>query len=159
MNGENGFVRRLLGALALCGLLAGVPLAAQEASSPLFVDGEDHAWDCWVSQDAPRGVVSYVIRCIHDRPAVDLALIDRHSVDGLLDYVHQMLHAGEFATLDRDLANGLAASIAGYMWSIRIHQYPYESSWDAKLPQRLVQAALCSATDACPVLLFRGGGG
>lgn len=149
----NGWLRHTL---ALLCLLLGGAVAAQDAVAPGAADGEAHTWDCWVSSDTPRGVVSYLIRCIHDRPITDVALVDQQTVEGLLDYVHQMIHAGEFSTLDRDLADGLAASIAGYLWSIRIHQYPYEESWDAQLPQRLVQAALCDATEGCPVLIFRG---
>lgn len=156
MAGGVSFTRRLRQAAALCVLIGGTA-ATQADTSSTTADGGDHLWDCWVSSDTPRGVVSYAIRCIRDRPFTDVALVDAQTVEGLLDYVHQMIHAGEFTTLDRDLANGLGASIAGHLWSIRIHQYPYEESWDAMLPQRLVQAALCDATEACPVLLFRGG--
>lgn len=160
MAGEGGFTRGVSLAAALLGLLIGLlvssTVSAQVATVSLNAEGSDHTWDCWVSSDTPRGVVSYAIRCIHDRPYTNVALVDAQTVEGLLDYVHQMIHAGEFATLDRDLSNGLGASIAGYLWSIRIHQYPYEESWDAGLPQRLVQAALCDTTEACPVLLFRG---
>lgn len=116
-------------------------------------DGDDHVWDCWVSSDVAREVVSYRIRCIHDRQFTDPALADTTTVDGLLDYVHEMIHAREFAALDRDLSDGLGQLIAGHLWSIRIHQYPYEESWQAGHPQQLVRATLCPTTPGCPVVI------
>lgn len=139
--------------LAALWLAAGT-VAADDAPLP-GTDGDDHVWDCWVSTDLVREVVSYKIRCIRDRPFTDPALADPTTVDGLLDYVHEMIHAREFAALDRDLASGLGQLLAGHVWSIRIHQYPYDESWDAELPQRLVQAALCESAAACPVMVFR----
>lgn len=148
-----GGIRRLLAVLCLLAAWGG-PVAG-DALPASGADGDDHRWDCWVSSEDRRGVISYLIRCIHDRPLVDPALLVGGSVEGLLDYVHQMIHARQFVALDRDLESGLRESLAGYLWSIRIHQYPYDESWDAELPQRLVRAALCTETEACPVAVFR----
>ena len=136
-------------------VLVSTAAAANEPVEPLQAT-DSEVLDCWVSSDMRREVVSYFIRCIKDRPYVDPGNVNLGSIDGLLDYVHQMIHAGEFLALDRDLANGLESLIAGDLRSIQIHQYPYEESWEARLPQRLVQAVLCDANSACPVHLFRG---
>lgn len=126
---------------------------AQELLDPPPVDN-DHMWDCWISTD-DAAVVTYFIRCIRDRevappePPPD-------SVQGvLLDLIHERIHLGQTEALDVDLAAGRLEEVLSHIWRIRIHQYPYEESWEQERPQLLVQSLLCSSTPDCLVLLYR----
>lgn len=135
---------------AVLALQALIVVAADLPPAP--VGGTDAMWDCWISVD-DRQVVSYYVRCIRGRTPVDDAVTDVSVEDGLLDYVHQMIHAGQVLALDQDLANGMGEALAGHIHSVRIHQYPYEQSWATERPQHLVQAILCPATATCPVFI------
>ena len=129
-----------------------VCMAAAEATSG-GADGDDHIWDCWVSNGSGQ-LVSYHIRCINDRYFTDPSAGVPGLLEGLLDYVHKMIHAGEVEALDRDLANGMFEVLYGYIHSIRIHNFPYEESWVSERPHALVRAALCPNTARCPVFIF-----
>lgn len=153
------------------GLLAGGVLAlqgfaasAQEVST-VVAGGTPPMWDCWISDDS-ADIISYSIRCINDQTAGSggrttsstntstntSAGIVPGPLDDALGHVRRRLRAGEILALDQDLVNGLGEALYGHLWSIRIHQYPYEDSWQAGRPQELVRATLCPTSPACPVV-------
>jgi hypothetical protein len=143
--------RGLLAGFALAG--AAAPAGAQELlENPPA--GNDHVWDCWVSQDWTPAA-TYLIRCIHDRdvPPPEPAPDSPEAI--LLDHVHELIHQGDSLQLDAEVRYGLLTELAGHVWQIRIHQYPYEESWKEGRPQMLVQRLLCPSTPDCPVMIQR----
>lgn len=110
-------------------------------------------WDCWISSDPQHTIVSYLIRCIADRgvPPEEPPIDTTEAL--LLDELHERIHRDEGPEIDRDLALGRFNLVASYIQQIRIHQYPYEESWQQGQPRELVKAVLCKSEPECPVLL------
>lgn len=143
---------RALAAALMFGWAAATP--AQEVVTASAA-GNDHRWDCWVSSDPQQLIVSYLIRCIADRDvAPEDPPIDTPEAL-LLDELHERIHRNESVEIDTDLAAGRFATVASYIQQIRIHQYPYEESWQQGQPRELVKAVLCKLEPDCPVLLNR----
>lgn len=117
--------------------------------------GNDHAWDCWISSDPTQKIASYLLRCIRDREISPDEPPNNTPQSVLLDVVHDRIHRGETVELDLDLANGRFNDVLSYMWRIRIHQYPYEESFQQAEPELLVQALLCRPTVDCAVHVQR----
>ena len=118
-------------------------------------EGNDHAWDCWISTNPTEYIVSYMIRCIRDRdvnpndpPADSIQSV-------LLDKIHDHIHNGETLELDMGIVRGRFDEVLSHVWRIRIHQYPYEESWRLEAPQMLVQNTLCRSTEACFIRMQR----
>lgn len=134
-------------------LVGGYAAAATPGAVGTAPAGNDHRWDCWVSSDTRHTIVSYLIRCIADRDAArEDPPID--TVEALLlDELHERIHRAEGPEIDRDLALGRFNAVASYIRQIRIHQYPYEESWQQGQPRELVKAVLCPSEPDCPVLL------
>lgn len=132
--------------------LQGTAASAQEATT-VAAASPPPIWDCWVSDDSAE-IVSYSIRCISDRAGTTTAGVALAPPDDALGRVRRRLRAGEILALDQDLVNGLGEELYGHLWSIRIHQYPYEESWQAGHPQELVRATLCPMTPSCPVVIY-----
>ena len=117
-------------------------------------EGNDHTWDCWISEDwKPLG--GYLIRCVRDRDVVLNDPIAGTPTAAVLDYVHDMIHQGETLQLDQDLARGVLSDLNGHIWQIRIHRYPTEDSWQEMFPHQLVQGLMCTQSPLCQVLIQR----
>jgi hypothetical protein len=121
--------------------------AAGNRSSP--------AWDCWVDPTGPGAK----IRCIEDRdpgvrrPGVDEAALDDDdaTAEALLNWIHDLLHAGTAADLNQAVRDSASDLRDGDLWSIRIHNPPGEDSWRKQKPQTLVRSLLCSEESDCQV--------
>lgn len=143
---------RSLTAVLMCAYAAAAPAQAVVTAPPA---ANDHRWDCWISSDPRQTVISYLIRCIPDRdaPLEDPPLDSPQAL--LLDELHERIHRNESAEIDAQLAVGRFNAVGSYIQQIRIHQYPYEESWQQGQPRELVKAVLCKLEPDCPVLLDR----
>ncbi|MBI2313305.1 MAG: hypothetical protein HYU77_12475 [Betaproteobacteria bacterium] len=106
-------------------------------------------WDCWVGAEIP-----VTIRCIQDRDNLLRAEEFTSDLEALLlDHIHSRIHSGDTSELDRFVRDNTRVFREGSIWTIQIHNFPYESSWVEERPQRLVRAVLCPPGYDCPVLL------
>lgn len=127
-------------------VLLALSAGARAQTSPSAV-----SWDCWVSLSE-----AIAIRCIAARegiPPADPALDDMQTV--LLDHIHTLIHAGSTVAIDGIVANNLEVFKDGSIWTIRIWNIPYDSSWAEDRPTRLVRAVLCPRDVACKVMVTR----
>lgn len=109
-------------------------------------------FDCWVGYDGKPYFTSY-IRCIADRDLPQAAPLDPES-DLLLDLLHRELHTRSGAEAERTMkAHMELVREARAVWSIRIHSYPYEWSWNEGRPEQLVRAVLCPKNVPCAVMI------
>jgi hypothetical protein len=134
-------------------LLAAAPwwLPSALGQAPAPTPGAKLAWDCWVSSGS---VVS--IRCIAAREGMepaDPALDTSETV--LLDHVHNLIHSGRGIEVDGVVLANIDVFRRGSIWTIRVWNYPVESSWIEDRPARLVRAALCPSGTACEVFVSR----
>ena len=109
------------------------------------------SWDCWVSSGQ---VVS--IRCIAAREGMepaDPALDSTEAV--ILDHVHNLIHRGKGIEIDGVVLANIDIFRQGSIWTIRLWNYPLESSWIEDRPARIVRAALCPAGATCEVFVSR----
>jgi hypothetical protein len=109
------------------------------------------SWDCWLS--LPQ-VIS--IRCIAARegmPPADPARDDMETV--LLDHIHTLIHSGHPVDIDGVVSKNIEVFHEGSIWTIRVWNIPYDSSWAEDRPARLVRAVLCPAGVTCNVLVVR----
>ena len=131
-----------------------LPGLAQATPVPSTGD-TDMRWDCWVSSDSRQKVVGYAIRCIRDRAVPTTDPIPDSLQAILLDLVHEHIHQGEAIAIDQDLSAGRLAEVSKYIKQIRIHQYPYESSWEDGRPKQLIESVLCRGASECAVVVIR----
>lgn len=109
------------------------------------------SWDCWISSGQ---VLS--IRCIAAREGIepaDPALDPWEAV--LLDHVHNLIHSGKGIEIDGVVLANVDILRQGSIWTIRLGNYPLESSWIEDRPARIVRAALCPPGTACEVFVSR----
>lgn len=109
---------------------------------------------CWLGADgAPY--FARKIRCIADRELRLEELPDMESPT-LVDLLHRELHFGSAASTEKMFkANIERVRESGEVWTIRIFNEPYESSWAEERPQRLVDSVLCPVGWTCTVLFTR----
>lgn len=111
-------------------------------------------FDCWVGHDGKPFYTAY-IRCIADRDvAPDVPL--NTPIDSLVELLHRELHEGSSRGAEKAFnANVELIREAGGVWSICIHAYPSDWSWDEGMPERLVRGVLCPQEGPCPVMIRR----
>jgi hypothetical protein len=109
------------------------------------------SWDCWLSLSQ---VIS--IRCIAAREGIPPADPARDNMETvLLDHIHALIHSGHPVDIDGVVSRNLEVFHEGSIWTIRVWNIPYDSSWAEDRPARLVRAVLCPAGVTCNVLVVR----
>jgi hypothetical protein len=141
-------------------IAAGLALAALGNAGAQEIIGRapvrnDHLWDCWIGHGVGANAAGYVIRCIGDREAVTSDPPPGGPEARLLDRVHDLIHQGELAKLDEEVANGLAKKVAGHLWQIRVPEYPADADWKDGKPHKMVQKLICAGVRDCPVMIQR----
>lgn len=141
-------------------LAAGVALAFCANAAAQEVIGKaparnDHLWDCWIGAGVGKHATGYVIRCIGDREAPTNDPAPGTVEASLLDRVHDLIHQGDLEQLDAEVEQGLPKKLAGFLWQIRIPEYPPEADWKAGKPHTMVQRLICAGVRDCPVMIQR----
>jgi len=109
---------------------------------------------CWLGSDGAP-FFARKIRCITDRELRLDELPDLQSPT-IVDLLHRELHFGTAVSTERVFkANIERVQESAEVWTIRIFNEPYDSSWEEQRPQRLVNAVLCPAGWNCTVMFTR----
>lgn len=109
---------------------------------------------CWIGTDGAP-LFTRRIRCIADRELRLEELPDMESPN-IIDILHRELHFGSGISAEKIFkANIERIRETGEVWNIRIFTDPYNSSWEEKRPQRLVNAVLCPIDTTCNVMFTR----
>jgi len=131
-------------------LLGSFPAFAQIDEDPPPHTG----YDCWIGNDGKPFYTNY-IRCIADRDIPPEQESDNPS-SHLLDALHRELHSGTGGATEREFnAHAELVREGGGVFSIRIHSYPSDWSWEEGMPERLVRAVLCKGDLTCLVMIRR----
>lgn len=129
-------------------LLPAAPAFGQEALPATSSVG----FDCWVGRDGKPFYTNY-IRCIADRDLPQTAQPDPES-ELILDLLHRELHTRSGADAEKTMkAHIELVRETRAVWSIRIHSYPYEWSWQEGRPEQLVRSVLCPNDVPCTVMI------
>ncbi|MBI5791750.1 MAG: hypothetical protein HZA63_09780 [Rhodocyclales bacterium] len=129
-------------------LLPAAPAFCQEALPAVSRIG----FDCWVGRDGKPFFTNY-IRCIADRDLPQPAQPDPES-ELILDLLHRELHTRSGADAEKSMkAHIELVRETRAVWSIRIHSYPYEWSWQEGRPEQLVRSVLCPNDVPCTVMI------
>lgn len=109
---------------------------------------------CWIGTDGAP-LFTRRIRCIADRELRLEELPDMESPN-IIDILHRELHFGSGVSAERVFkANIERIRETGEVWNIRIFTDPYDSSWEERRPQQLVNAVLCPSNLTCTVMFTR----
>lgn len=109
---------------------------------------------CWLGADGAP-FFARKIRCITDRELRLEEMPDMTSPT-IIDILHRELHFGSAASAERLFkANIERVQEGAEVWVIRIFNEPYESSWEERRPQQLVNAVLCPRATTCTVMFTR----
>lgn len=129
-------------------LLPAAPVFCQDAPrAPSSV-----GFDCWVGRDGKPFFTNY-IRCIADRDLPQAVQPDPES-ELILDLLHRELHTRSGADAEKTMkAHIELVRETRAVWSIRIHSYPYEWSWQEGRPEQLVRSVLCPNDVPCTVMI------
>lgn len=112
------------------------------------------AFHCWIGTDGAP-LFTRRIRCIADRELRLEEMPDMESPN-IIDILHRELHYGSGVSAEKIFkANIERVRETSEVWSIRIFTDPYDSSWEERRPQKLVNAALCPTTATCTVMFTR----
>lgn len=112
------------------------------------------SFHCWIGTDGAP-LLTRRIRCIADRELRLEELPDLQSPN-IIDLLHRELHFGSGISTEKLFkANIERVRETGAVWNIRIFTDPYDSSWDERRPQRLVDAVLCPIDTSCTVMFTR----
>lgn len=129
-------------------LLPAAPAFGEEALPATSSVG----FDCWVGRDGKPFYTNY-IRCIADRDLPQTAQPDPES-ELILDLLHRELHTRSGADAEKTMkAHIELVRETRAVWSIRIHSYPYEWSWQEGRPEQLVRSVLCPNDVPCTVMI------
>ena len=129
-------------------LLPAAPAFGEEALPATSSVG----FDCWVGRDGKPFYTNY-IRCIADRDLPQMAQPDPES-ELILDLLHRELHTRSGADAEKTMkAHIELVRETRAVWSIRIHSYPYEWSWQEGRPEQLVRSVLCPNDVPCTVMI------
>lgn len=109
---------------------------------------------CWLGSDGAP-FFARKIRCIADRELRLEELPDLQSPT-IVDLLHRELHFGSAASTERMFKAYIErVRESGEVWNIRIFNEPYDSSWEQRRPQQLVNAVLCPRDMTCTVMFTR----
>ncbi len=112
------------------------------------------AFHCWIGNDGAP-LFTRRIRCIADRVLRLEEMPDMQSPT-IVDILHRELHFGSGVSTEKMFkANIERVRDTGEVWNIRIFTDPYDSSWEEKRPQTLVNAVLCPVDMSCTVIFTR----
>ena len=139
---------RFVLSIAMGLLLPAAPAFGEEALPATSSVG----FDCWVGRDGKPFYTNY-IRCIADRDLPQTAQPDPES-ELILDLLHRELHTRSGADAEKTMkAHIELVRETRAVWSIRIHSYPYEWSWQEGRPEQLVRSVLCPNDVPCTVMI------
>jgi hypothetical protein len=123
---------------------------AQTVGEPVPAVG----FHCWIGNDGAP-LFTRRIRCIADRVLRLEEMPDMQSPT-IVDILHRELHFGSGVSTEKMFkANIERVRDTGEVWNIRIFTDPYDSSWEEKRPQTLVNAVLCPVDMSCTVIFTR----
>ena len=139
----------------ISGALALLLLGTFQAFAQIDEDPPPHTgYDCWIGNGGKPFYTNY-IRCIADRDIPPEQEPDNPS-SHLLDALHRELHSGTGVATEREFnAHAELEKEDGGVFSIRIHSYPSDWSWEEGMPERLVRAVLCKGDLTCLVMIRR----
>ncbi len=136
------------------GILAIIFATATAFAQTAAVPSPSVGLHCWIGTDGAP-LFTRRIRCIADRELRFEELPDLESPN-IIDILHRELHFGSGVSAERVFkANIERIRETGEVWNIRIFTDPYDSSWEERRPQQLVNAVLCPIDTICAVMFTR----
>jgi hypothetical protein len=136
------------------GIIAFLFLAATAFGQTAAVLPPDVGFHCWVGNDGAP-LFTRRIRCIADRELRLEEMPDMESPN-IIDLIHRELHFGTGVSTEKLFkANIERVRESREVWNIRIFTDPYDSSWETRRPQQLVNAVLCPRDTTCAVMFSR----
>lgn len=137
------FIRKPRLLLAILTLLLTRSVGAQTLSAA--------AYDCWIG-NAGNLYTTHFVRCIVDRDPLGGTIPDDEIT---LDRIHFLLHQFAIGEVENLVQTNPDLLRSGRVRSVALYSYPAEWSWEAGLPQKLVDSAWCAMSDGCRISMFR----
>lgn len=136
------------------GILAILCAAATAFGQTTAAPTPEVGFHCWVGTDGAP-LFTRRIRCIADRELRLEEMPDMESPN-IIDLLHRELHFGSGVSTEKLFkANIERVRESREVWNIRIFSDPYDSSWEERRPQQLVNAVLCPRDTTCAVMFSR----
>ena len=140
-----------LGSICIFAILFAAATAFGQTAGDTYTGVGFH---CWIGTDGAP-LFTRRIRCIADRELRLEELPDLESPT-IVDILHRELHFGSGVSTEKVFkANIERVRESGEVWNIRIFTDPYDSSWEERRPQQLVNAVLCPRDLTCTVMFTR----